>query len=166
MTTLQRVEGLSPRLKQHVQGVRTFIRDYAETNLLIRGEESSDRIIAFHTFDFISDFNMSPPASAISLEEMYARGWSSMCIRGTLNSLLSGLVLQYTRNSLPFSDGGISVNMNDKAGALMQYQNLVLTTYEQTKAKVKTAMNVEQLLGDESYGLFSDLGFLESVYGY
>jgi hypothetical protein len=164
--SLETVTGLSPRLRQHTQGVRLFMRDFAELNLLIRGEESSDRMIAWATFDFVSDFNSSPPFSGYTLEAMYDSGWSSFAIRGTVVTVLQSLSLWYTRNNLPFSDGGISVNMNDKAGALMQMSSLLQSAYEQNKAKIKTALNVAQLLEPDSIGLHSDLAFLSESYGY
>ncbi len=165
-SALQPVAGLSERMRQHVQGVRLFTRDFGELNLLIRGEESSDRMIAWATFDFLSDFNTTPPFTGFSLEDMYARGWSSFAVRGTLVVMLQGLSLLYTRNALPFSDGGISVNMNDKAGTLMQLQSLIQSAYEQNKARIKTAINVEQLLDSSSSGVHSDYVLLSASYGW
>jgi len=70
MATLEGVSGISDTMRAHTQLVRTFMRDFAELNLLIRGEESSDRMLAWATYDFVSDFNSTTPFTGIGLEEM------------------------------------------------------------------------------------------------
>ena len=40
----------------HIQSVRLFMRYFAVLNLLIRGEETSDRMLAWATMDFLSNF--------------------------------------------------------------------------------------------------------------
>lgn len=160
-------QGLSKLMRSHCQGVRMFMRDFAELNLLIRGEESSDRFVAWATLDFLSDFNGSTtPFTNVTLEEMYLRGWQSFAVRGTVVSLLQSLMIVYARNHLPFSDGGISVNLNDKASLIMQMLSLMLSAHEQNKRSMKTAMNIEQLLSPDSTGLFSDYTALAGSYGF
>lgn len=167
MPELEAVYGLSPIMRSHVQGVRLFMRDFAEINLLVKGEESSDRTIAWASLDFVSDFNGSTtPFTNISLEEMYMRGWQSFAVRGTTVTLLQSLMILYARNHIPFSDGGISVSMNDKAPIIMQLLSLLLSAYEQNKRSMKTAINIEQLLSPDSTGLFSDYTALAGSYGF
>lgn len=158
--------GFSEIFRAHVQGVRLFMRDAKELNLLIRGEESSDRSIAWATMDFVSDFNLTTPQTYMTLEDMYVRQWQSMAIRGTVVSVLQSLVILYARNHLPFSDGGISININDKAPLLMQILGFTQSIYEQNKRAVKTAMNIQQLLEPESTGLFSDYSALATLNGW
>jgi hypothetical protein len=163
---LERNQGMSQIMRAHLQGVRLFTRDVPELNLLIRGEESSDRSLAWHTLDFVSDFNLTTPQTYFSLEEMYMRGWQSMAVRGTTCSVMQSLMILYARNHLPFSDGGISINMNDKAPLIMQMLSFLQSTYEQNKRAVKTAVNIQQLLEPDSTGLFSDYSFLATSYGF
>ncbi len=164
---LEAVEGPSRIMRAHTQAVRLFMRDFEELNLLVKGVESSDRMIQWASLDFVSDFNGSTtPFTNISLEEMYLRGWQSFCVRGTTVTLLQSLMILYARNHLPFSDGGISINMNDKAPVIMQMLSLLLSAYEQNKRSMKTAINIEQLLQPDSTGLFSDYSRLASSYGY
>jgi hypothetical protein len=160
-------QGLSFTMRRHCQHVRMFMRDFAELNLLVRGEESSDRFIAWATLDFVSDFNGSTtPFTNVSLEEMYMRGWMSFAVRGTTVTLLQSLMIIYARNHLPFSDGGISVSLNDKAPLIMQMLSLLLSAYEQNKRSMKTALNIQALLEPDSTGLFSDYSMLAGSYGY
>jgi hypothetical protein len=164
---MAQVQGLAQEtsilFKAHVQSVRLFMRDFAELNLLIRGEESSDRMIAWATMDFLSDFNATPPNTALSLDSMYARSMQSFAIRGTVISLLQSLMLLYMRNQVPFSDGGLSVNMNDKAPIIQSALALFQSSYEQTKRLIKTEINVQQLLDVNSSGLHSDYTLLSGL---
>ena len=148
----------------HVQSVRLFMRDFGEINLLIRGEESSDRMIAWSTLDFLSDFNGTPPFTVFSLEAMYSMQLQSLAVRGTVITLLQSLMIMYTRNHLPFSDGGMSVQINDKAPMIQSILSLLQSAYEQNKRSVKTAVNINGLLNDYGpSGVHSDYAALSAV---
>lgn len=146
----------SRALNAHVQSVRLFMRDFTQLNLLIRGEESSDRMIQWATVDFLSDFNGTPPFSSHSLDSLFARNLQHMCVRGTVISLFQSLMIFYTRNHLPFSDGGLSVSINDKAPMIQSMAAMMQSAYEQQKRLVKTAMNIESILDEGPSGLHSD----------
>jgi hypothetical protein len=143
-------------LRGHCEAVRLFMRDFAEINLLIRGEESSDRMIVWATQDFLSDFNGTPPFTGYSLEELFSRNLQNLCVRGTVITLMQSVMILHARNHLPFSDGGISVNINDKAPIIQSMLQLFQSAYEQNKRMVKTALNVEQLLDQGPSGVHSD----------
>jgi hypothetical protein len=151
-------------LNAHIQSVRYFMRDFSVLNLLIRGEESSDRMIAWATMDFLSNFNGTPPFSGYSLDDMViTRGWSYFAVRGTAISLLQSVMLLYARNHVPFSDGGLSVNFNDKAPLIQSMLQLFQAAYEQEKRQIKTAINVEGLLDQGPSGVHSDYYALSSL---
>ncbi len=163
---LDGIHGLSPTFQHHIQMVRYFMRDHAELNLLIRGEESSDRFIACATSYFLSDFNMAPPQTWFGIDEMYAPGWLALCLDGTMVALLKSLMIFTARNAIPFNDGGISVNFNDKSGTYMQLANFIQSAYEQNKRMLKMAYNIGQLLAPDSTGLFSDYSAIASSYAF
>lgn len=140
----------------HIQMVRLFCRDFAELNLLIKGEESSDRMIAWATLDFLSDFNGTPHFTSFTLEDMYNRQMQSFAVRGTTIALLQSVMLLYVRNQLSFSDGGTQVKINDKAPMIQACLGLFQSTYEQNKRLIKTAINIEALLDQNPSGLHSD----------
>lgn len=153
-------------LNNHIEGVRLFMRDFAGLNLLIQGEESSDRMLAFATMTFLSDFNGTPPFSGLSLDDMYARHLAALAIRGTTIIVLQSLMIIYNRNHLPFSDGGMSVAINDKAPMIQAILQVLQSAYEQNKRTTKTALNIEQLLdGTAPNGLHSDY-YAMSAMGY
>lgn len=153
----------SDAFNAHVQSVRLFMRDFSELNLLIRGEESSDRMIAWATVDFISDFNGTPYFTNYSLDDLLSMQLQSFCVRGTVISLLQSLMIFYARNHLPFSDGGLSVSINDKAPIIQSMLSLFQSAYEQQKRLVKTSLNVEGIMDAGPSGVHSDYYALSSI---
>jgi hypothetical protein len=147
----------------HIQSVRLFMRDFAELNLLIRGEESSDRMIAWATVDWLSDFNGTPPFSTFILEDLFSLSQQNLAVRGTVISLLQSLMIFYARNHLPFSDGGLSVSINDKAPIIQSMLALLQSAYEQNKRNVKTAINVMSIMDAEPSGVHSDYYALSAI---
>lgn len=143
-------------LRSHIESVRLFMRDFAELNLLIRGEESSDRMIVWATGDFLSDFNGTPPFTGYALEELVQRNLQHLCVRGTVITLLQSVMLLHARNYLPFSDGGLSVSINDKAPIIQSMLQLFQSAYEQNKRMAKTSLNIEQLMDTGPSGVHSD----------
>lgn len=156
------VQGLGqpydPRLvlRGHIEAVRLFMRDMAELNLLLQGQESTDRMIIWATQDFLSDFNGTPPFTGYGLEELASRNLQHLCVRGTVITLLQSVMILQARNHLPFSDGGLSVSINDKAPLIQSMLHLFQSAYEQNKRQVKTALNIEQLLDSGPSGVHSD----------
>lgn len=141
----------------HVQSVRLFMRDFAELNLLVRGEESSDRMITWATVDFLSDFNGTPPFTMFSLDDLVLTfPLQHLAVRGTVISLLQSLMILWSRNYLPFSDGGLTVNFQDRAPLIQSMLSLFQSAYEQNKRMTKTAINVQGLLDVAPSGVHSD----------
>jgi hypothetical protein len=149
--------------KAHIQSVRLFMRDFAELNLLVRGEESSDRMIAWATVDFLSDFNGMPPFTSFSLDDLFSYHLQHLAVRGTIISLLQSLMIFYGRNHLPFSDGGMSVSINDKAPIIQAMLHLFQSAYEQNKRMVKTALNIQGIMDQGPSGLHSDYLVMSSI---
>lgn len=147
-------------LQLHVQGVRLFLRDFAEINQLNEGQETNDRMLVWSTTDFLSDFNQTPPFTNYTLDDLYRQyNASSFCVRGTVLTVCQSLMFMYARNHMPFSDGGIQVSLNDRAPLLMSQIQWLQSVYEQNKRMLKTAINVNQLLTDEAGGVHSDYAF-------
>ena len=154
---LEQAPQFTGAFRAHVQSVRFFMRDFAELNLLIRGEESSDRMIAWATLDFLSDFNGTPHFTSLTLEDVFQLNLQHLAVRGTVVTLLQSVGLLYTRNRLPFSDGGISVDINNKAPMIQSWLSLLQGQYEQKKMQTKVALNIQGILNDPGpSGVHSD----------
>lgn len=162
---LSGIPGVSKVFASFIYTVRMFLRDHPQLNRLVKGEEHSDRMIAWAILDFLSDFAGTPPPLGYhTLEQLLAMHYQSFAVRGTSVALLQSVGILQTRNHLNFSDGGISVAVSDKAPMLMQWINQFQNKYEQEKMQKKVSMNISQLLGTFS-GTHSEYFFVNGWYG-
>lgn len=162
---LSGIPGTTDVFNAFIQTVRFFTRDHPQLNRLIKGEESSDRMIAWAILDFLSDFAGTPPnLGYYSLDQMLNMHYQSFALRGTCVALLQSVGILQTRNHLQFSDGGISVNVSDKAPMWMQWIRDFQNKYEQEKVSRKISLNIAQLLGTFA-GSHSEYFFINGWYG-
>ena len=162
---LEGIPGVSETFGSFIQTVRLFTRDHPQLNRLVKGEESSDRMIAWAILDFLSDFAGTPPPLGYhTLEQLFAMHYQSFALRGTVVALMQSVGILQTRNHLQFSDGGISVGVSDKTPMLMQWIRDFQNKYEQEKMQRKVSLNIAQLLGTFS-GVHSELFFVNGWYG-
>lgn len=146
-------------LSQFVQIVRQFLRDYAELNRLIKGEEHSNRLIAWAVLDALNDFNTSPPFTTFTLENFPT---PHLLVRGTVITLLESVGMLQTRNHLTFSDGGIQVGISDKTSLIQSWLQMFSAKYEQKKQQFKIAYNIETGWGG---GVSSEYLWTNGFYG-
>lgn len=147
------------RLAQYVQMTRAFMRDYAELNRLIQGEEHSDRLIAWAVLDALNDINSTPPLQSFSLDSFPS---PYLLLRGTVISLLESVGLLQTRNHLTFSDGGIQVGVSDKTQLIQSWIQLFQNKYEEKKNRLLVALNIE---GGWGGGVSSEYLWTNGFYG-
>lgn len=144
--------------------VRLYLRDYPELNRLIAGEESSDRMIAWATFDALSAFNGTPNLTAFSLDDLLSRNQHHLMLRMTVIALIESVGLLQTRNHINYSTGGINVGVNDKTPLLMQWLQYFKAYVDQLMQKVKVSLNVESILGPGEVGLHSEYWAINATY--
>lgn len=146
-------------LNQFVNQVRLFMRDYAELNRLIAGEESNNRQIMWAILDAIDYYNTTTPFSTHNIFTFPSR---SLLLRLTVISLLESVGLLQTRNHLQFSDGGIQVGINDKTQFLQGWIQLFRQSTDERIQRMKTAANIEGAWGG---GIHSEYRFVNNFYG-
>jgi hypothetical protein len=157
---------MSELFNSFVQTVRLFMRDHPQLNRLVKGQEHSDRMIAWAIMDFLSDFaSTPPPLGYFTLEQLFARHYQAFALRGTVVALLQSLSMLQTRNHLQFSDGGISVAVSDKTPALQSIWRDFQSKYEQEKTQKKVTLNIEQIMSTTSGGVPSEYTFVNGWYG-
>lgn len=139
--------------------VRVFMRDYSQLNRLISGEESSNRQIMWAILDALDDYNSSPPFTNFGLANFPSK---HVLIRMTVVSLLESVGLLQTRNHLQFSDGGITVGINDKTQFLQSWIQLFRSRTDAKIERLKVAYNIEQAWGG---GIHSEFRFVNNFYG-
>jgi hypothetical protein len=147
-------------MNQVVSMVRLYMRDFPEFNRLIKGEETSNRMIAWAVVDTLDDWNTTPPF----IGDASLAGFPSLSLlrEGTVIRVLESVGLLQTRNQLSYSDGGISVSVSDKAPLLMQWINMFRQSYERKKDRMKASMNIEQ--GMAGTGTFSEYFVVNGIY--
>lgn len=162
---LEGIPGASPTLRAFVQMVRAYMRDQPELNRIVRGQESTDRQIAWAVMDALSDFNGTPPfLGTASLEDLLGRNQQALLLRMTVIALIESVGLLQTRNHLNYSNGGINVGVNDKTPMLMQWLQYYRSFTEQMKQRVKVSFNIEGILGPSNSGVFSEYWAVNSTY--
>lgn len=147
-------------LNQFVNMVRQYMRDYAELNRLIAGEESTNRQIIWAISDAIDDWNSTPPL--IGYVSLFSHPSRSLLLRGTVISLLESIGLLQTRNHISFTDGGLTVGVNDKTQFIQSWISLFRSTYEEKKNRLKGALNIENAWEG---GVFSEYLWANNFYG-
>jgi hypothetical protein len=162
---LQGIPGVTPSTRAFVQMVRGYLRDHPELNRLVSGEESSDRQIAWAVLDALSDFNGTPPfLGPFSLEDLLLRNQHALLLRMTSTTLLESVGLLQTRNHINYSNGGISVGVNDKTPLIMNWLKYFKSTTEQMKQRVKVSLNIEGILGPSNTGVNSEYWAVNATY--
>lgn len=162
---LQGVQSFSPAMRAFVSMVREYTRDHAELNRLIKGQESSDRMIAWATLDAISNFNGTPPfIGTFSLEMLLNLNQAHLLLRMTVEALLESVALLQTRNHINYSDGGLNGAMNDKVPLIMNWLQYYRSYTEQMKQRAKVAINIGNILGTDHLGVHSELWSVNASY--
>jgi len=142
------IPGASREFNAYVGMIRQFIRDFPELNRLISGEESSSRMIGWAVVDAIEEFNGTPPIIGVyTFSDLMSLSQGSLLRKGAVVNLLMSVGILQTRNQLPFSDGGLNVQVSDKTPLLQSWIQLLGRQWEMGINRVKAQLNVEQLLG-------------------
>ena len=163
--SLQGIPGMTDSFRDFVQMVRFFMRDFPELNRLVAGEEPSDRQIAWAVLDALADFNGTPPfIGNSSLEGLLSMQQHNLLLRMTVCSVIESVGLLQTRNHINYSNGGITVGVNDKTPMLMNWLQYFKATTDQMKLRVKVAMNIGAILGPSNAGVHSEYWATNSTY--
>lgn len=153
---LQGVDSMSANMRAFVSTVRLYTRDLPELNRLIKGEESSDRMIAWATLDALDNFNGTPHFTSLSLDDLLNLNQRSLMLRLTVEALIESVGLLQTRNHLNYSTGGINVGTSDKTPLLMQWLQYFRSFTGQKLQRVKVTLNMESILGSDQVGVHSE----------
>jgi len=162
--SLQSLPGVTQTMRDFVQMVRGYLRDFPELNRIVAGEESSDRQIAWSVLDALADFNGTPHLTAYTLEELLQRNQHALLLRMTVIVLIESVGLLQTRNHINYSNGGINVGVNDKTPLLMNWLQYFKASTDQMKQRVKVALNIEGILGPSNSGVHSELWAVNATY--
>lgn len=147
-------------LRQMVQLVRDYMRDYPELNRLIEGQETGDRMIAFAILFTIDKFNITPPLiGSFGTTDFPSR---YLLLTGTVSHILKSVGILQTRNQLDYSAGGVTVAHSNKTPLLQAWAQLFDSEWHQMTKAVKVALNIERGYGRS---VSSEYLFLNGFFG-
>lgn len=160
MTTPAQADTERRALQTMVHEIRTYLRDFPELNRLIDGVEHSDRAIAWAVLDTLVDFNGSPPLIGDFVVSSFPN--RTLLKNGAIYHLLRQIGLLMARNLMSFSDGGLTVNVEQKSTLMMQWAQWFAQEYKGAARELKMAINIQRAWGG---GAFSEYSLINSLYG-
>lgn len=125
--------------------VRTYINDFAEANLLIDGEEFSDTMIQLCIELAVTDYNQFTPLSSFSSSTFPSKG---LLLIGTLAKLYNGKAAHLARNHMSYSDGGVSIPIEERYELYKDLANSYQQQFNQSAARLKISQNMESGWGE------------------
>ena len=139
-------------MKKAAERTRSFLRDTSAENFLDEGESQHSWERIYEALeDAISDWNMTPPVSAASVDsegtiQIDPRA-NPLLVRRATATLLMSEANKQTRNQITFSDQGFSVSENDKGGAFTQMASQMIQEYNLDKTRLKALLNAADTWG-------------------
>lgn len=134
-----------------IEDVQEYIRDRAENNLLLDGEEFTPVVISLAMDLAVSAYNAMPPYTTYTVGSFTNK---DIMMSGTLWKMFAGQAALLARNTMNYSDGGIQIPVEERfqlyESLAQMYQSDFLTN---TRA-LKTHLNLEAGWG----GVGSDYG--------
>lgn len=147
-----------PQSRQdYIEDLRNFLRDKEPLNRLLDFDlESSDEELGQALDYAIDEINVAPPV--LSKEyEIDSFPHKSLLLRGAAIWLLQSAGILQSRNQLSYSDGGVTVEVSNKAG---QYQSWIQSFSQQFYRQLRSFKLSENM--DRAWGGFTsdyDRGF-------
>lgn len=146
-------------LEEYTEDVREFTRDIASHNRLLRFEEEfTDAEIERAINKALAKFNGIPPR--IGEYTLATFPDDSLIVDMATCQILKMTGLQKTRNTLNYSDGGLTVADTEKVGLYMNWANSLCQMALAEAKELKMVLNAEEMLTNAK-GIGSDYGRLE-----
>lgn len=132
--------------------VKLYIQDRPELNYLLPGEEFGLPQISLAINLAVDLFNTG--IAPISNFTLFTFPSKSILLYGTLSRLFQGQAALYARNQMDYSDGGITLPVEERTQYYTQLASMYETTFQQAGKTWKVAKNIEDGFG----GVWSDYG--------
>lgn len=127
--------------------VREFIQDHVEKNRLLDGKEFENTQITLAIEMAVDRFNMFPPMSSATPQTFPSK---TLLMYGTLSNLFAGQSALLARNHMSYSDGGITVAVEER----MQLYTALAAMYDASFESSSKAIKIEQNM-NEGWGSVS-----------
>ena len=129
------------QLQYYLDQIRTRLRDYAELNELVEGEESPDRVIAQYLVQAIDWFNGTPPQLSV-FYSWFNFPNRTLLIDITMVYILESLAILDMRNLLPINDGSGVASPHQKGQALWNIAQAMRARVMQETTALKRSLAI------------------------
>lgn len=129
-----------------IRQVRTWLRDFAEVNALLDGEEFQDGSLELFIDMALDDWSSTPPLIG-RVSSVRAHPSRFLLMLKVVQLALMSASFMYARNNLTYSDGGITVATSDKAPLYLRIEERLRQEYDLQKMRLKRSLNAEQAYG-------------------
>lgn len=146
-------------MDQFVAEVRAYIRDFPELNRIIRGAETSNRMMQYCVILALDEWNTTPPLASTSLSTFPSR---SILLQLTICHILMSVGLLKSRNKLPYSDGGFSVDTETQDESYQRWISLIRAQLNPRITQLKISLNIA---GGWGASVSSEYAWINSWYG-
>jgi hypothetical protein len=147
-------------IESFTQEVRDYIRDFPELNRLIRGAETSNRLIQYCAWLAIDEYNTTPPLmGTYSIANFPSR---SILLQLTIVYILMSSGILHSRNRFSYNDGGYQVETEQQEALYQRWIQLIRSQMQPRLQQLKVAMNIEAAWGG---GVGSEYGWIHGWYG-
>ena len=120
--------------------VRLYIRDQIEYNRLLDELEFTDERIVFARDMALDMYNVMSPVTSYSLPEFPNR---YLLLIGTLHNLFQGEAAMAARNQMSYSDGGLTIPIEERFEYYMNLANLYGAQFKEAAQQLKIHKNIE-----------------------
>lgn len=127
--------------------VREHISDKVESNHLLDGEEFSNTRIDLAMTLAIDRFNMIPPISSANI---YMFPSKQILLYGTLALLFEGQSALLARNTMSYSDGGITIPVEERMALYQSLAAMYGQAFQESARGLKIQRNIEDGWGGVS----------------
>lgn len=129
--------------------ITEYLRDKAENNYLLSTAEFSSAVIAVAIDLAISEYNTMPPLSAETIVTFPSK---AILMSGTLYKLFLGQSALLARNTMEYTDGGLSIPVEERFQLYQALGSMYQSDFTTSARNFKTYQNIESGWG----GVFSD----------
>lgn len=125
--------------------VREFLHDKVENNHLLDEEEFSKTNIALAIELAISEYNYIPPIGGTDVNNFPSK---ALLMSGTCWKLFAGAAALLARNTMAYSDGGLTIPVEERAPLYMSLASMFQESFLSTAQKLKIHLNMEDGWGE------------------
>lgn len=130
-----------------------YLQDKVENNHLLSGPEFSATQISLAIDLAVSEWNVMPPLG-VDTVDTFPFAAKSILMAGVCWKLFEGASALLARNTMQYSDGGLTVPIEERAPLYMSLAAMFQASFQSSARALKTHLNLEsgwgQVLSDES----------------